>query len=137
MTLWRRHTLFGPNRLSLRGGRGSAVFISHKNPGKNRAETATHSTPLQQHRCKIPQVKLLFSHLSIAIYKVASKSNFHHLRKITTQIKHLTSKKTSSFHYKGKLSLPGIPTPLSLTTQSPHATYSSFQSAHPGPPPNS
>lgn len=128
--------MFGPNRLSLRGGRESAIFIRHENPGKNRAETAIHSAPLQQHRCKIPQVKLLFSHLSIAIYKVASKSNSYHLRKITTQIKHLPSKKTSSFHYKGKLSLHSISTSLSLTTQSPHATYSSFQSAHPAPPPN-
>lgn len=86
-----------------------------------------------KHRCKIPQVKLLFSHLSIAIYKVVSKSNSHHLRKITTQIKHLPSKKTSSFHYKGKLSLPSIPTPLSLITQSPfsyHPISSYYLSPH-------
>lgn len=115
--------MFGPNRLSLRGGRESAIFKDMKTQVKIEPRLLSHSAPLQQHRCKIPQVKLLFSHLSIAIYKVASKSNSYHLRKITTQIKHLPSKKTSSFHYKGKLSLHSIPTSLSLTTQSPFSYH--------------
>lgn len=76
-----------------------------------------------KHRCKIPQVQLLFSHLSIAIYKVVSKANSQRLRKITTQIKHLPSKRTSSSHYKGKFPLPSIPTPLSLTTLSPFSYH--------------
>lgn len=74
------------------------------------------------HHCKIPQVKLLFSLLSIAIYKVVSKSNSHHLRKITMQINYLSPKKTSLFLYKEKLSIPSIPTLLSLTIQFPQAT---------------
>lgn len=74
------------------------------------------------HHCKTPQVKLLFSLLSIAIYKVVSKSNSHHLRKITMQINYLPPKKTSLFLYKEELSIPGIPTLLSLTIQSPQAT---------------